>query len=142
MQSSGSRCHSLLKEQFPLQFANGYHIDTIGFWCKKCTLIAHPDTVQGTVSRIVATTVDVRAVVNCPCGYHSEYLIRLKDDKSYAYLDETGWHAESGKLSIRRRFLLKVTNELFNLVIFIKHRKIKRKLQSLRTWLKTTSQSS
>ncbi|MCE1226667.1 MAG: hypothetical protein LWW87_09310 [Geobacteraceae bacterium] len=54
MQSSGSRCHSLLKDHFPLQFTNGYHIDAIGFWCKKCMLIAHPDTVPGTVSRIVA----------------------------------------------------------------------------------------
>ena len=139
MNPASTTSTALLKTYFPLQFDNGHRVDTIGFWCKQCSQIAHPDQVYGTVSRLIASAADVRATIDCPCGHLSEYLIRLKDDKSYTYLDEGGWHTESGKQSLKRRVWLNATNRMMNIYLFFKYRKIKRKLLAFKKWLNTVN---
>lgn len=128
-----------LHEQFPIVFANGYKIDSIGFWCRTCLKIAHPMQVHGQVSRLVKGAADVRAVYECPCGCRSEYLIRLKDDKSFRYLDEAGWHTGSSKLSRLQKLRMHVTHLQMQFVIRLGYWHIGRELRKLKNWLQQRS---
>ena len=124
-----------LHGQFPIVFANGHKIDSIGFWCRTCLEIAHPMQMRGLVSRLVEGAADVRAVYDCPCGCCSEYLIRLKDDKSFIYLDESGWHTGSSKLSRLQKLRIRVTHLQMQFVIRIGYRSIGRKLKKIKRML-------
>ena len=126
---------SLLQSQFPIQFANGHRVETIAFWCKQCSVIASPDTVHGSVSRIVANSADVRAVLHCSCGHVSHYTIRLKDDKSYDYLDDGYWHTDSGRRSLLRRVWFAASGRAMMLLFSLQCRTVVKKLKVLRNRL-------
>lgn len=127
---------SPLHEQFPIVFANGYKVDSIGFWCRTCLKIAHPRQVRGQVSRLIEEAADVRAVYVCPCGCRSEYLIRLKDDKSFVYLDEAGWHSGTSKLSRLKRLRMKLVHFKIQFAIRREYRLIGHNLGKIMKWLK------
>jgi len=108
---------SRLADQFPIVFANGYQIDTLAFWCKKCGKVADVNSVFGATSQIVPSTIDLSAHLLCDCGSISNYTIRLRDDRTVSYLDETGWNDVSpvkskGSLLSRRWILTKTKLKL------------------------------
>ena len=128
--------NSLLRDQFPLTFANGYRIETIGFWCRQCQEIARPDAVLGSVSRLVAEAADIRAEVHCNCGYISKFMIRLKDDKSYTWLDDGVWHRDSGKKTVWRRIWFAGVSRVVSCLISIRLWFVARKLKLFQRSLK------
>lgn len=128
---------NFLNDQFPITFPNGYQVDTIGFWCRRCSEIAPPSKVRGQISRLVEGTADIRAFFDCHCGHRSEYLIRLKDDRSYSYLDEQGWHTETGRRTIWQRLRIQLVHLTMLVLISCKYRRIGRRLKSIKNRLQS-----
>lgn len=126
-----------LAQYFPLLFNNGYRVETIGFWCKQCHVIAHPGAIYGTVSRITPHAADIRASLLCSCGCHSTYRIRLKDDASYQYIEDDCWHTKSGKLSYYRKLWLYLAGKALAAVLFWHSLKLKRSLKKIQYRLRT-----
>lgn len=103
MAASGQQLR--LSDHFPIIFKNGHRVEMVAFWCTSCGRIARPDEMHGQVSRVVSTTADITAGFDCAhCGRTSTYRIRLKDDKSYSYLneDDGAWKTENGRRLIAR----------------------------------------
>ncbi len=122
----------LLHTSFPLRFKNGYRIETLGFWCTRCSRIADKSEVYGNLGMIVPGTVDVRAIYPCQCGHTSAYRIRLKDDGSCIYLQNERWRSlKKTGLPMRTRIMFWVTDTLQAWHIKWLYFRIERKLTKL-----------
>lgn len=76
---------------FPITFNNGYRIRTLLFWCPVCNRAAPLADVHGFISRFVEGVVDITAASSCICGEITTYRIRLRDDRTFSYLDGNRW---------------------------------------------------
>jgi len=76
---------------FPITFKNGYRISTLIFWCQVCNAAAPLLKVHGYLSRFVEGVADITAATKCRCGEITTYRIRLRDDKTFSYLDGNRW---------------------------------------------------
>lgn len=103
-----------LTDAFPIAFKNGYRIHTLLFWCPVCKATAPLSKVHGYVSRFIEAVADVTAATRCRCGEITTYRIRLRNDRSFSYLDGSRWIDKttvksSGQKffgSLKTRFLL------------------------------------
>ncbi len=123
--------HSLLNESFPVVFENGHRVETLSFWCTDCRVIASPDQVYGHVSRLTSSAVDVWATYECVCGRRQEYRIRLQDNRSYMYLDESGWHCDTTLLTFRKRVRLRLVGGVLTCFLALKSRGIANSLRQM-----------
>ena len=127
---------SSFEGQFPIQFRNGYKVDTLSFWCPACNRFTPLGRVKGYISRIIESVADIRAATICPCGEVTRYQIRLRDDNTYSYLKGSDWVTENisepQKNGIFDRVLLKFQLCLLKWKCF----KLVRNLKKLITALK------
>lgn len=80
-----------LTDVFPIIFKNGYRINRLLFWCPICNLAVPLAKVHGYLSRFVEGVADITAATKCSCGEITTYRIRLRDDKTFSYLDGSRW---------------------------------------------------
>ena len=125
-----------LDGQFPITFSNGYQVSTIHFECTACKRPAPLKQVSGYISRIVENTVDVRAVMQCPCGLINRYQFRLRNERSYSHLKDGTWIHVTTKTPLHEKVIKYYKFKFHACLLVWKLIMMKRHLNKLQTVLK------
>lgn len=125
-----------LDGQFPIVFRNGFTIKTLLFWCPVCNTAAPLIRVHGYISRIVEDVADISAAIRCPCGKITGYRIRLRDDKTFSYLDDDQWVDKTTSMPLKKRIISAIKTRLILCTLRWKFFKLKRQANKLRKGLK------
>ncbi|HEY3307181.1 MAG TPA: hypothetical protein VGJ93_01885 [Desulfuromonadaceae bacterium] len=125
-----------LAGQFPINFRNGFRINTLLFWCPSCNSSAPLAKVHGYISRIVEGVADVTAAMRCSCGKITRYRIRLRDDKSFSYLNNNRWIDKTIVVPFRKRIISSIRLKLLLWLLKWKHFQLMRQVKKLQNSLK------
>jgi hypothetical protein len=130
-----------LADAFPISFKNGYRIHTLFFWCPVCKATAPLSKVHGYVSRFIEAVADVTAATRCRCGEITIYRIRLRDDRSFSYLDGSRWIDKTTVKSAGQKFFGSLKTRFLLLLLRWKSYRLRVHVKSLHEELKKGSKT-
>lgn len=125
-----------LAGQFPIEFANGFRINTILFWCTACYAVTPLANVHGLISRIIEGVADITAVTKCSCGGITKYRIRLRDDGTFSYQEGSHWVNRTTVLPMPKNILRKIKTKLAIYSLRWKYFRLLRHARNLQNKLK------
>lgn len=124
-----------LAGEFPISFNNGFRINTLLFWCPSCNSSTPLAKVHGYISRIVEGVADVTAAMKCSCGQITKYRIRLRDDRSFSYLNNNRWIDRTIVVPFRKRIINSIRLKFLLWMLKWKHFQMMRHMKKLQARL-------